>query len=98
MARFRLLLAFLISFCALCPEVRAADGAETPEYVGGARCQACHEQQARLWRDSHHDLAMQHATADSVLGDFADAKFIYAGITSTFYTREGRFFVRTDGA
>ena len=98
MARFRLLLALLISFCALCPQVRAVDGAETPEYVGGARCQACHEQQARLWRDSHHDLAMQHATADSVLGDFADAKFIYAGITSTFYTREGRFFVRTDGA
>ena len=36
-------------------------------------------------------------TSKSVLGDFADAKFAYAGITSTFFRRDGRFFVNTDG-
>jgi len=41
---------------------------------------------------------MQHATADTVLGDFAHAKFRYAGVESTFFQRDGKFFVRTDGA
>ncbi len=40
---------------------------------------------------------MQHATADSVLGDFNNTSFHYAGITSTFFKRAGQFFVNTDG-
>ena len=36
-------------------------------------------------------------TAESVLGDFANAKFAYAGTTSTFSRRDGKFFVNTDG-
>ena len=40
---------------------------------------------------------MQHATAETVRGDFSDAKFTYQGVTSNFFTRDGRFFVRTDG-
>ena len=33
----------------------------------------------------------------SMLGDFGNAKFRYAGTTSTFARRDGRFFVNTDG-
>ena len=33
----------------------------------------------------------------TVLGDFRNAKFAYAGTTSNFFTRDGRYFVRTDG-
>jgi predicted CXXCH cytochrome family protein len=40
---------------------------------------------------------MQAADNKSVLGNFANAKFRYAGITSTFFKRDGRFFVNTDG-
>ena len=40
---------------------------------------------------------MQAATEQSVLGNFANAKFTYAGITSTFSRRDGKFFVNTDG-
>ena len=40
---------------------------------------------------------MQHATAASVLGDFDDARFEYAGVTSAFFRRDGRHFIRTDG-
>ena len=40
---------------------------------------------------------MQAAGAKSVLGNFADAKFTCAGITSIFSRRDGKFFVDTDG-
>ena len=34
---------------------------------------------------------------EDVLGDFRNAKFSYAGTTSVFSTRDGKYFVRTDG-
>jgi predicted CXXCH cytochrome family protein len=40
---------------------------------------------------------MQEAIGASVLGNFDDATFSYAGVTSTFFRRGERFFVRTDG-
>ena len=40
---------------------------------------------------------MQVAGETTVLGDFADRRFVHDGITSTFFRREGRFMVRTDG-
>lgn len=40
---------------------------------------------------------MQVADDRTVLGNFANAKFRYAGVTSTFFKRDGRFFVKTDG-
>src|SRR6185436_19298303 len=66
-------------------------------YVGSAQCASCHAQQHAAWKGSDHDLAMQVATTDSVLGNFASAKFMYAAITSTFSRRDGKFFVNTDG-
>jgi len=75
----------------------AGSTAPTATYVGGASCTQCHSQQAKLWQGSHHDLAMQHADDKTVLADFTDAKFTYAGITSTFYKKDKKFMVRTDG-
>ena len=66
-------------------------------YVGVEGCTACHEEEYRLWRGSHHDLAMQPATESSVLGNFSDARFTYAGVRSRFFRKDGGFFVRTDG-
>lgn len=40
---------------------------------------------------------MQHATADTVLGDFSGATYTRDGVTSKFFQRDGRFFIRTDG-
>jgi tetratricopeptide (TPR) repeat protein len=68
-----------------------------PTFVGRESCAPCHEHETRLWSGSHHDLAMQEATERTVLGDFGDATFTHGGVTSTFFRREGRFFVRTDG-
>ena len=66
-------------------------------YVGGAACVSCHQREHELWSGSHHDLAMQVANQDTVLGDFNNATFSHFGITSTFSKREGKYFVRTDG-
>jgi predicted CXXCH cytochrome family protein len=71
---------------------------QTPEYVGKAACVDCHETQARLHTGSHHDLAMQPANEETVLGDFDGAELGYAGITSRFYRDGERFMVRTDNA
>ena len=40
---------------------------------------------------------MQPATDATVAGDFKNARFSYAGVTSTFSRRDGKFVVRTDG-
>jgi hypothetical protein len=40
---------------------------------------------------------MAEATEEKVLGNFNDATFTYAGTTSKFSKRDGRFLVRTDG-
>jgi tetratricopeptide (TPR) repeat protein len=46
---------------------------------------------------SDHALAMQQANERTVLGDFRKATFAKDGVTSTFFQRDGSFFVRTDG-
>ena len=68
-----------------------------PHYVGRKTCQECHAEQEALWQGSHHDLAMYEANSDTVLGDFNNANFTFAGITSTFTKRDGKYFVKTDG-
>jgi predicted CXXCH cytochrome family protein len=69
----------------------------TAHYVGGGSCIACHAEEQAAWHDSHHDLAMQIADEKSVRGAFDNAKFAYAGTTSTFSRRGGKFYVSTDG-
>ena len=71
--------------------------AQIAQHVGRTVCAECHAKEDNAWRGSHHDLAMQAAGAKSVLGNFANAKFTCAGITSIFSRRDGKFFVRTDG-
>ncbi|HEX9686057.1 MAG TPA: multiheme c-type cytochrome, partial [Burkholderiales bacterium] len=65
--------------------------------MGARACGECHAKQYEGWRGSHHALAMQAADDTTVLGSFANAAIRYGGITSTFFKREGRFFVNTDG-
>ena len=67
------------------------------EYVGRDVCAECHSEQVKLWRGSHHDLAMQHVNNETVLADFNNTKFTYAGTTSIFYKKKNKFMVRTDG-
>ncbi len=67
------------------------------EYVGEKSCQSCHEKEYQAWQGSHHQLAMQPAVGDAVLGDFENSTFSKDGIRSTFFKRQDRFLVNTDG-
>ncbi len=66
-------------------------------YVGAAICGECHQKELALWQGSHHDLAMQEASPETVLGDFDGAELLAHGIRSRFFRRDGRFMVHTDG-
>jgi len=81
----------------LCWAVLASADPAQPGFVGGAQCASCHAEEAARWSGSHHDLAMQHAREDTVLGDFDDAEFEQFGVVSRFYRDASRFMVRTDG-
>jgi len=74
-----------------------AAGPTAAAYVGAKACAGCHAKEHDAWRGSHHALAMQEANERTVLGDFAGAKFSYAGTTSRFFRRDKKFYVHTDG-
>jgi len=67
------------------------------DFVGAEACATCHESEYRAWQGSQHEMAMQHATAETVLGNFDDATFAAHGVSSRFFRRDGRFFVNTAG-
>ncbi|MDJ0947375.1 MAG: multiheme c-type cytochrome [Alphaproteobacteria bacterium] len=68
------------------------------DFVGRETCVACHKAQGEAWSGSHHDWAMREASEDTVLGDFDDARFTHAGVTSRFFRKDGKYVVNTDGA
>jgi len=68
-----------------------------PAYIDDGTCANCHASEFGAWQGSHHDLAMQEATEDTVLGDFGDAEFTRFGVTSRFFSRDGRYLVNTEG-
>jgi len=74
-------------------QTRAGDAT----FVGRVVCSTCHAEQDQRWRGSHHDLAMQVADEQTVRGDFENATFTYGNVTTTFFRRDGKFFVHTDG-
>src|SRR5208283_1198004 len=77
-------------------EAKPAAGASAA-YVGQERCAQCHAQQVQAWRSSHHAQAMQVANDSTVLGNFNDAHFAKDSVTSSFFKRDSKFYVRTDG-
>jgi len=69
---------------------------ETAHYVGRQVCVDCHLEEYRLWAGSDHDLSMDHATPETVLGDFDDRQFTHFDLTSEMFRRGDKFFVRTE--
>ena len=96
------LIGLFLTHCSQSPSVEPSSGIETDTisaatFVGRQACAQCHAREVELWEGSHHDLAMQVADESTVLGNFDNATFTNNGITSTFFKREGKFLVRTDG-
>ncbi len=85
------LLALLLPCLSLAAQV-PGDG-----YAGTASCGGCHAKEMEAWQGSHHDMAMRHASPETVVGDFDNATVTVHGVTSRFFTRDGKYFVHTDG-
>lgn len=67
------------------------------EYATSKTCVMCHPGHFESWHRTFHRTMTQAAGPAAVVGDFGNATFTYAGITSRF-TREGdRFFIETLG-
>jgi tetratricopeptide (TPR) repeat protein len=81
----------------LLPAVLLILSAVSHAYVGSEACRDCHTSEYDNWQGSHHDLAMQLATPETVLGDFDDAVFEYNGVSTRFYREGDEYKVRTDG-
>ena len=84
-------------FAAKTPTPPANNPSGSGDYVGANACKTCHESQFAAWTGSHHQQAMQAASAATVLGNFSDAQFKFNGVDTAFYKRGDRFMVRTDG-
>jgi predicted CXXCH cytochrome family protein len=67
-------------------------------FVGATACGECHADELRAWRGSHHDLAMQEATAQTVLGDFDDHTFTHRGDETRLFRRNDEYLVSALGA
>lgn len=65
--------------------------------MGSAQCAQCHPNEHGEWNASQHKAALQEATEKTVLGNFDNAAFTKDGIESTFFKRDGKFWLRTDG-
>jgi predicted CXXCH cytochrome family protein len=75
----------------------AAVAQGSPAFVGVHACGECHQDELNRWQGSHHQVAMQPAKEASVRGNFKNARFSNAGVTSTFFRRDDKFMARTDG-
>jgi predicted CXXCH cytochrome family protein len=66
-------------------------------YVGRSNCKECHLMEDELFHNSDHDLAMDVADSTTVLGDFNNSVFTHFGVSSSFFKKEGAYYVNTEG-
>ncbi|MFV0934762.1 tetratricopeptide repeat protein [Pseudomonas jessenii] len=80
------------------PQPIAVAPAVTPaKMVDEQRCQGCHSAQVKDWQGSHHQLAMQEANVETMLGDFNNVTFKTENETTRFSRKDNGFWVNTPG-
>lgn len=75
------------------PTVAAAPASMVDEQ----QCQGCHNEQVKDWQGSHHQLAMQPANAETMLGDFNNVVVKAENETTRFSRKGDDFWVNTPG-
>ncbi|MBT6593065.1 MAG: tetratricopeptide repeat protein [Porticoccaceae bacterium] len=66
-------------------------------FLGSSSCAGCHTEAYQNWQGSHHDQAMQYATAATVKGDFNNGSFEAPGNSALFTTKADGFYARLAG-
>jgi tetratricopeptide (TPR) repeat protein len=61
----------------------------TANYVGRQACVECHQEECDQWTGSDHDLAMDPATPETVLGDFDDRRFTHVAVDDVVKLSDG---------
>jgi predicted CXXCH cytochrome family protein len=74
------------------PVVKKPDPAS---FVDEQQCAGCHSAQVKDWQGSHHQLAMQTASDQTVLGDFNATSFSGEKDTTRFFRKGEEFWVNT---
>ncbi len=79
---------------------KSADNTErhsikSSSFINSQTCTQCHQKEHKQWLGSHHEQAMQQASDKTVLGDFNHSTFDYQGERTTFYKKNGRYFINT---
>ena len=88
---------FSVASAKTTPDNNAAITSGEHRFVDNQTCIECHAEEAEEWLGSHHERAMQVASEKTVLGDFNDALFSDAGVTSRFFRENGKYFINTPG-
>ena len=66
-------------------------------FVGSQSCKTCHEEEFKSWEGSHHDQAMKLADSITILANFNNTTFVHNKVKSSFFKKDGDFYVNTEG-
>jgi tetratricopeptide (TPR) repeat protein len=66
-------------------------------YVGDQSCAKCHTSEHHQWKQSDHYMSMLLPNDSTVKGDFNNVTFTADGITSHFYKKGSKFYIKTEG-
>jgi len=66
-------------------------------FVDEGTCASCHAAEHKAWIGSHHDRAMDVASASTVLGDFSGIDFVSRGTRSHFLQRDAAYSIGAPG-
>jgi predicted CXXCH cytochrome family protein len=67
-------------------------------FVGSGQCKSCHSNEYQSWLTSQHAVAMQEANETTVLGKFDGQVVTTHGIGTTFFRRDGKYWVKAEGS
>jgi tetratricopeptide (TPR) repeat protein len=64
------------------------------QYVDNKQCLNCHQEQAKMWRSSHHFYSMLPAIKKNVLGDFNDVRMKNKYQEILFFKKNSQFAIK----
>lgn len=92
-----LLLAIGVTSYAFGPRSSQPFDLSQAKYVGRDQCIECHTAEVKKYAGSHHDLAMDRATPETVLGDFSGVEVTHLGVTSRMFRDGDKYMINTEG-